>query len=181
MRWEDEGILLSFSPFGEKSQVASVFTQSHGRHKGLYRPSRQHQATLNPGAILAANWHARLEDHLGMWQFESIYSPLAWILHDPGAMNALLSAIALIEQIFPEREPHPLLYAALKDLSQSYQTSEWLNKYVLFELALIEHSGFPLDLSQCTVSGVKEDLVYVSPRTGKAVSQTAGLPYRGRY
>ncbi len=180
MKWQDEGILLTSARFGEKSQIISLFTQHHGRHKGLFKNSRQQLAVINSGAIMDIEWHARLEDHLGSWKFEPLYSPTAWILSNPKAMNALLSAIALCEFILPEREPHPLLYASLKNLINTFQQGAWFKSYVLFELDLIAHSGFPLNLEKCAVSGSLNDLVYVSPRTGRAVSREAGLPYHDR-
>jgi DNA repair protein RecO (recombination protein O) len=158
MRWQDEGILLAFSPFGEQNQIVSVLTEHHGRHKGLFKPTRRHQGTFNPGVIVDTQWYARLEEHLGSWQFEVIFSPLAWILHAPIALHALLSAIALIERILPEREPQPSLYQAFKRLIQAFRQGNWLQTYIFFELALIHHSGLPLNPGDCRVMDDKKKL-----------------------
>lgn len=180
MRWNDEGIVLSIVGFGEKNHLVSVLTQNHGRHKGIFKGSKQQQSSLNPGTHVICHWHARLEDHLGLWRFENIYTPLAWVLHNPTALYALSSAIALTELLLPEREPQPDYYLIMKALITAFQHSDWLRHYINMELTLIEFNGFPLDLHQCAVTGQHHDLVYVSPRSGKAVSRQHGLPYHDR-
>jgi len=87
------------------------------------------------------------------------------------------------ETALPEREPHPALFHATEVLLDSLVESAdevWPAVYIRWELGLLGELGFGLDLSACAVTGQTDDLVFVSPRTGRAVSREAGAPYRDK-
>ncbi|RAP43129.1 DNA repair protein RecO [Rhodovulum viride] len=176
MEWRDEGVVLSVRPHGESSAIVELFTPVHGRHLGVVRggTGRRLAPVLQPGTQLAAVWKARLEDHLGAYTVEPLRSRLGHVLGDATALAGLDAVTGLLAFALPERAPHPGLYArsvALLDLLGD--AGPWPLAYLRWELALLEETGFGLDLSRCAVTGDREDLVYVSPRTGRAVS-TAG-------
>ncbi len=128
---------------------------------------------LQPGAQLAVQWQARLEEHMGAFKAEPLHARAA-LLNDRGALAALNSICALLHQALPERDPHPALYAqtvALLDLLE--QGGEWHVPYLLWEVSLLDEMGYALDLTSCAITGVTQDLAYISPRTGKAVSRQA--------
>lgn len=172
MDWRDQGTLLSVRKHGETSVIVEVFTADHGRHAGVVRGgvSRKIAPILQPGAQLDLNWRARLEDHLGAFTVEPVKSR-AGIMSDRLALAGLNAMTALLSFALPEREAHPRLYAhsvAMFDLLG--QTDAWPVAYLQWELALLEELGFGLDLSACAVTGEADDLVYVSPKSGRAVS-----------
>ncbi|TDX30611.1 DNA replication and repair protein RecO [Rhodovulum visakhapatnamense] len=176
IEWHDEGVVLSARPHGESSAIVELFTPGHGRHLGVVRggTGRKLAPVLQPGAQLSAVWKARLEDHLGAYTVEPLRSRLGHVLGDAAALAGLDAVTALLAFALPERAPHPGLYArsvALLDLLGA--PGPWPLAYLRWELALLEETGFGLDLSRCAVTGDRDDLVYVSPRTGRAVS-TAG-------
>ncbi len=81
----------------------------------------------------------------------------------------------------PEREPHPGAFFAFETLCETLVIPEiWPAVYVRFEAGLLQELGFGLDLTRCAVTGSLDDLAYVSPRTGRAVSRDAGAPYAER-
>lgn len=173
MDWRDEGILLSVRRHGETSAIIEVFTAQHGRHAGVVRggTSRKIAPMLQPGAQLAVSWHARLEDHLGTFTVEPMKSRAAAVMSDRTALAGLNAMTALLGFALPEREAHPRLYqssVAMFDLLG--QTDAWPVAYLQWELALLETLGFGLDLSQCAVTGEVDGLVFVSPKSGRAVS-----------
>lgn len=173
MDWRDQGTLLSVRKHGETSAIIEVFTATHGRHAGVVRGgvSRKIAPVLQPGAQLDLAWRARLEDHLGTFTVEPIKSRAAAVMTDRAALAGLNAICALLAFALPEREPHPRLYAhslAMFDLLG--HTPAWPVAYLQWELALLEELGFGLDLGRCAVTGETEDLVYVSPRSGRAVS-----------
>lgn len=183
MQWEDEAILLSARRHGEGSLVLQVFTPEHGRHGGLVRggASRSKQSTYQLGNHLALTWRARLPDQLGSITAELITPNAALVLDEPPRLAALTSACALIEKALPDRDPHPDLYNLLRQLIDILTTSGvWADHYVRFELALLADLGFGLDLSSCAVTGSDANLVYVSPRTGRAVSREGAGEYADR-
>ncbi|MDH3663537.1 MAG: DNA repair protein RecO [Alphaproteobacteria bacterium] len=185
MQWEDEAILLSARRHGEGALVLQVFTPEHGRHGGLVRggASRKNKSTFQIGNRLAVTWRARLPDQLGSITAELVAPNAALVLDDPARLGALTSACALIEQALPDRDPHPDLYNLLRQLIDTLTTSGvWALDYVRFELGLLADLGFGLDLSTCAVtgSGSDADLVYVSPRTGRAVSRAGAGEYADR-
>ena len=182
MDWSDEGIFLSAKPLGEANAVAELFTLGHGRHLGLVRGgrSRRLRPLLQPGNRLRASWRARLSEHLGGFNLELIEANATRVLDDAGALAAIGSLSALT-RLLPERDPHPALYAAMLDILGAFDEPHlWPVLLVRWELLLLQELGFGLDLGECAATGTDTDLIYVSPRSGRAVSREAGLPYDSR-
>lgn len=183
MDWRDEGIVVSVRRHGESAAILEVFTAGHGRHAGVVRGggSRRWTPVLQPGARLSVEWSARLEAHIGAFRVDPIETPLAAVLADRAALAALGSVTALIVAALPERASHPELYVASRDLVAALgRAPDWRALYARWELQLLSEMGFGLDLSRCVVSGATEDLVWVSPKSGRAVSRSAGAPWAGR-
>jgi len=173
MDWRDEGVLLSVRRHGETSAIIEVFTAEHGRHAGVVRggTSRKIAPILQPGAQLDVMWRARLEDHLGSYTVEPLRSR-AGVMSDRLALAGLNAICALLGFVLPEREAHMGLYqrsVTLLDLLE--RTDAWPLAYLRWETNLLEELGFGLDLTRCAVTGTREDLAYVSPKTGRAVSR----------
>lgn len=182
MEWQDEGIVIGVKRHGETSAIVSLLTRDHGRHGGLVRGAygKRLRGTLQPGNKLHTSWRARLEEHLGSYTVELISSNAAPLLREPGKLAALTSACALIEEGFPEREPHPGLFDVFSSLMIALDHEGWAATYVKWEMAVLAELGFGLDLSQCAATGVVEDLHYISPKSGRAVSKEAGEPYKDK-
>jgi len=184
MEWTDQGIVLSARRHGESSVILSLLTAGHGRHAGLVRggAGRRQRGLLQPGNLLTATWRARLEDHLGSFTVELLRNPSASWLDDPARLAALSSACAIADQTLPEREPCDGIFEGLMHLFAAMEdpgeTAGWAAAYVAWELALLGELGFGLDLSACAATGQNDGLTYVSPRSGRAVSISAGEPYR---
>jgi DNA repair protein RecO (recombination protein O) len=174
MEWRDEGALLSVRQHGETSAIIEVFTVRHGRHLGVVRGgvSRRIAPILQPGAQLDLTWRARLDEHMGAFTVEPIRSRTAQVMADRLALAALGAVTALLSFALPEREPHPRLYARTVALLDALGTTPgWEADYLRWELALLEELGFGLDLARCAATGATEDLFYVSPKSGAAVSR----------
>jgi DNA repair protein RecO (recombination protein O) len=180
MRFEDEGIILSKRSHGEGSVILTLFTQGHGVHKGLLRSVKKHRSFLESGSHLAVTWNARLADHLGTWSIEPLFTPLAYIMTQSVALQTLNTACHLIETALPERDSHTSCYLSFLNLLKAFETDYWLPAYCHFECELIRVAGLNLDFSQCVVTGDHSDLVYVSPRSGRAVSRFAGEEYKDK-
>jgi DNA repair protein RecO (recombination protein O) len=174
MEWRDEGIVLAARPHGETSVILEMFTRAHGRHLGVVHGgvSRKKSPMLQPGNQLDAVWRARLESHMGGWTVELKRSRAAGILSDPLRLAALTSACSMASFALPEREAMEDFQTRTEDLCDAIVDGKgWITDYVYWEMALLEVTGFRLDLSACAVSGGANDLAYVSPRTGRAVSR----------
>jgi len=173
MEWRDEGVLLAVRRFGEANVIADIFTANHGRYAGVIRGggSRRLAPILQPGAQLDVAWRARLDEHLGSFAVELQRSRSAVTLSSRLALAGLNAVTGLLSFCLPEREAHSALYrrsVTLLDLLD--QPSLWPLAYLRWELALLDDLGFGLDLSACAVTGQTHDLVYVSPKSGRAVS-----------
>ena len=181
MEWKDQGIILSSRRHGETAAIVSILTSLHGRHVGLMRggSSRKGRSMLQIGNSVSAVWRARLEEHLGNFNLEVTDSPSALILYEPDPLAALSAACAVAESSLPEREPANEAFEGLQSLLQSLPTNKmnWTVNYVKWELNLLETLGFGLDLNSCAATGSTEDLAYVSPKSGRAVSRNAGLSF----
>lgn len=173
MEWRDTGILLSVRRHGESSAILDVFTRARGRHAGVVRGGggRKLAPILQPGAQLDVAWRARLEEHIGSFTVEPQRSRAAAAMSGRLALAGLNAVTGLLAFCLPERESHPRLYAGTERLLDLLGQDEiWPLAYLRWELALLDEMGFGLDLSECAVTGAREGLIYVSPRTGRAVS-----------
>jgi DNA repair protein RecO (recombination protein O) len=173
MEWHDEGTLISLRPHGESSAIVDVFTAEHGRHSGVVRggTSRRMAPVLQPGSQVAVTWRARLEDHLGSFTVEPVKSR-AGLLADRLGLAGLNAICAMLRVSLAERLPHPLLYRTTQSLLAALENDPaWPAVYLRWELHLLEELGFGLDLQSCAVTGQRDDLAYVSPKTGRAVSR----------
>jgi len=180
MEWRDAGFVLAARRHGESAIIIELLTREHGRHAGLVRggQSPKLRAVLQPGNEVAALWRGRLAEHLGTIICEIVRSYAARTLDDPDRLAALTAAAALVAAALPEREPHPDVFTSFADLLEALDSAtDWPARYVRWECDLLAAVGFGLDLGRCAVTGVTTDLAYVSPRTGRAVSRAAGLPY----
>lgn len=174
MEWRDQGILLSTRRHGETSAIIEMFTPEQGRHLGVVRggTSRKIAPILQPGAQLDVAWRARLEDHIGSFTVEPVRSRAAAAMGDRLTLAGLNAVTALLSFCLPEREPHPPLYARTEALLDLLGQGElWPLAYLKWELALLEEMGYGLDLTVCAVTGATEGLLYVSPKSGRAVSK----------
>ncbi len=182
MDWRDEGVLISARPYGESAAIVEVFTAAHGRHAGVVRGgmSRRLSPHLQPGTQLALTWTARLGEHLGSFTVEPLRSRAA-ILSDRRALAGLNAVCALVHLSLPEREPHPALWSRSIALLDAMAAGPgWEPAYLAWELALLENLGFGLDLGSCAVTGARDGLAYVSPRSGRAVSHAGAGNWAAR-
>ena len=182
MEWTDEAIILSVRPHGETAAIVELLTRRHGRHMGLVHGgrSRKQRPVLQIGNHVDATWKARLSEHLGHITLELRRGYAAASMERPAALTAL-SSMCTLAHLLPERDPHPALYeVTLFVLGFLDDDDVWPALYVRWELALLEELGFGLDLAECAATGGNDNLIYVSPKTGRAVSASAGEPYRDR-
>jgi DNA repair protein RecO (recombination protein O) len=183
MQWQDSAIILSSKKLGEGHAIVTVFSRERGLSRGLVRgiSSQRNRGMFQPGTLVEMTWKARLAEQLGTISAEMIRPYSAMVLHDITKLFAMCSACALIECTLAEREQHTHLFEDLNGLLESIvECGDWLAEYVQFELMLLRELGFGLDLSMCVATGGCDDLCYVSPRSGRAVSRIAGHPYRDR-
>jgi len=182
MEWADEAVILGVKRHGETSVIAEVMTRDRGRHLGLIRngKSRTMQPVLQPGNLVELTWRARLDEHLGNFAMEPLSYRAAQLMEHAASLHGV-QALAALLRLLPERDPHPHLYDMLNIvLDHLNEPSGAGELYVRFELAVLNDLGFGLDLVQCAATGSRENLDYISPKSGRAVSRDAGLPYHDK-
>jgi DNA repair protein RecO (recombination protein O) len=182
MQWTDEGVIIGTRRHGETSLIVELMTAAHGRHLGLVRGgrSRRVQPLLQPGNSVTATWRARLDAHLGHYTVEGTTERAARLIEGPAGLYGI-QALAALLRLLPERDSHPRLYdglVAILDYLDDPLIAGGL--IVRFELKLLDDLGFGLDLTQCAATGSNDDLAWVSPKTGRAVSRSAGEPYQAK-
>jgi DNA repair protein RecO (recombination protein O) len=182
MHWTDEGIVLGAKRHGESNAILELMTGEHGRHLGLVRGAagRRLRPVLQPGNRLGVTWRARLDEHLGHYTVEGLDLAAARFLDVSHALYGVTHLAALC-RLLPERDPHPHVYGALgRILGELVDARRIAARVARFELQLLSELGFGLDLERCAATGARTELVYVSPRTGRAVSRAAGLPWHDK-
>jgi len=187
MKWEDVGMVLSARKFSERDAIVTVLTREHGLWRAMVKGalSHKHRALYEPGNLLLARWNARLAEHMGNFSCELLEQNAAMIMQDKLSLSMLGAMTALLEGCFEERDPHPVLFEWVKAMVEMLAgagtpAAEIWKRYALFEKFLLAEAGYGLDLSRCAATGGVENLVYISPKTGRAVSAEAGAPYHGR-
>ena len=176
MEWRDKGILLATRPFGETSLIIDVFTPDHGKSSGVVRggQSKKLKPILQIGAQLDLTWKARLEEHLGSFQVELIRSRTANVMNDRLLLAGMLSSATLINRFFPTGQVYKEFYKSSENLFDLLQFPDiWTLGYFKWELEFLETLGFGLDLEKCAVTGSTQDLKFISPKSGRAVSKAA--------
>ncbi|MBA4784455.1 MAG: DNA repair protein RecO [Rhizobiales bacterium] len=182
MQWQDEAIIIGVKRHGETSVIAEVMTRGRGRHLGIVRSgrSRAMQPVLQPGNRVEVVWRARLDEHLGEFKLEPVKLRAARLMETATSLYGVQAMGALL-RLLPERDPHPHLYEALDVILETMDDPADAGElFVRFELAILNDLGYGLDLAECAATGVRDDLLYVSPKSGRAVCRTAGAPYADR-
>jgi DNA repair protein RecO (recombination protein O) len=182
MEWTDSGIVLSARAYGETGIIADLLTREHGRHQGLVRGNKV-RALFQPGNGLSATWRARLPEQLGNYSVELARARAGALMENRDSLTGLNAFCAVTGAALPEHQPHVGLYDAgeiLLDAMSEEDFAHWGPLYVRWEAGLLDALGFGLDLSQCAATGAVDNLIYVSPRTGRAVSAGPGADYAAR-
>ena len=192
MQWQDTGLVVRVTPFGERDGIVHILTRSGGLcagiAKGIRTSGRRSKSLqgIQVGTEVEAVWIARLEEQLGTWQLEPVRSFSALAFDDPLALKALQAVCDLLADSLPERlemtQVYNQTYGLIEFMVLLDKTAplDWLPNFSIWERDMLAALGFGLDLTECASTGSLEDLVYISPRTGRAVSRTEGLPYHDK-
>jgi DNA repair protein RecO (recombination protein O) len=182
MEWTDDAFVLDARRHGESASIVTLLTPGYGRHAGLVHGGSGGRARglYQPGNRLRVTWRGRLAEQLGHYSAELMQPHAATLLDDPLRLAGLQSACAIAESALPDREPHPAVFAGFEALLLAMPSDFWTTIYVKLEVGLLQELGFGLDLTCCALTGATQDLAFVSPRTGRAVSRDASAPYAGK-
>ncbi len=177
MQWQEQGIILSVRPFNENCRIVSIFNRTIGKTSGLVKGTK---SVINIGDIADVTWKGRNADQLGTFKIETVFSPFSFVFENPLEILAIDSVCTLCCNGLPDKAPHGKLYDSVKKFLLDLIHDDWLLNYVFFEKMFLSEVGIGLGLSQCAVTGKKEGLFYVSPRTGKAVVKEVGEKYKDK-
>ncbi|MCB2106113.1 MAG: DNA repair protein RecO [Rhodobacteraceae bacterium] len=180
--WEDRGLILGVRRYGEHDAIVSVFTAEHGRQAGMVKggAGRRLRGLLQPGNLVKAWWRARLDEQLGTLTCEPVAPYAAEAFSDPVHLGAVSATCAMLELVLPEREPHAALFLATVELLAQFEAASGPSAYARWELLLLSEMGFGLDLTSCAVNGTTDELSFVSPKSGRAVSAAGAGVYAPR-
>ncbi|MEP9353594.1 DNA repair protein RecO [Xanthobacter sp. KR7-65] len=182
MEWTDEGIVLGVRRHGEGNAIVELLTRHRGRHLGMVRggASRRQAPLIQPGNTVSATWRARLDEHMGNYALEPAVVRTDILMRAPHAAFGFTHMAQLLH-LLPERDPHEGLFETLGAILDAFEAPATAGMLLArFELAVLSELGFRLELESCAATGRRDDLAYVSPRSGRAVSREAGLPYADR-
>jgi DNA repair protein RecO (recombination protein O) len=180
-----QAIVVAVRPHGEHGAIVRTLTPDDGVQPGFVRGgrSRRLRPVLVPGNLVQAQYRARTDELLAQLSIELVHSR-AHLLSEPLAAAGIDWACALTATALPEGQAHPRLYGALDGLLAAIEAAPsargWSAALVRYELLLLSELGFGLDLSECAATGARDDLAFVSPRSGRAVSAGAAGEYRDR-
>ena len=187
MEWHDVGVILSTKKYGEYDAILDVLTREHGRHSGIVKGGlgRRQRGNIQVGNEVNVTWRGRLETHLGTYAVELRNARSVAFLYNPAKLAALSSSCSILSVAIAENEAHEVLLDGLLAFLDTMEVAEdeiieWGPLLIKWELGLLTELGFGLDFEACAATGVTHDLVYVSPKSGRAVSRDAGTPYKDK-
>ena len=185
MNVDTQAIVCALRNHAEHGAIVRLMTPAHGLQAAYVRGARgrRMRPVLVPGNVVEARLRSRSEDQLAHADIELSHSR-APLLTEPLAAAAIDWVTALTAIALPEGHPYPRIHAALDGLLAAIEAAPsalgWASSLVRYELLLLAELGFGLDLDRCAVSDANDDLVAVSPRSGRAVSASAAEPYAGK-
>lgn len=183
MNYQDEGYLIHSAPFGEKDLIVTLLSRQKGVYAGLVRggQSTKKRSDYQLGNLMVFNWSARLNEHLGSFKCEVKKTFAHLFFNSPKKLNALLASCEVLKSFLPERQAHEDIFLSYNNLLETFVSDKnWLSYYVLWELNLLNSLGYGLALEKCAVTGTKENLTHVSPKTGHVVCYDVAKPYINR-
>lgn len=181
MNFKDIGIIIAKKFLKEKSSIITVFTENHGLYSGVIQESSKKSGSIyQEGNIVDFLWQARLHEHLGTAKCELIKSYSSYLITNKTNLYAFNSIISLIKLTFHERENHNNFFPFFTNFLESLKKEFNFKNYIKFELAILKETGYGIDIDQCVVSGSKNNLIYVSPKSGMAICESAGSLYKDR-
>ena len=177
--WNDVGIILSAKKYGEKGLIINILTESHGRYVGWINNHKTKSilSSVQPGNLVKVFWKSRIIEQMGNFKIELIASISGKIFDEKLKLQALNSLCSLLEKFLPERQIYSEIFDAtdafinLITLQDERKNDYWIEGYVKWEIGVLSSIGFSLDLKRCAVTGADTNLLFVSPKTGKAVSK----------
>ena len=177
--WNDIGIILSAKKYGEKGLIINILTKTNGRYVGWINnyKTKSILSSVQPGNLVKVLWKSRIIEQLGNFKIEEISSISGKIFDEKLKLQALTSLCSLLEKFLPERQNYSEVFDATKAflnllaINNDVDNKQWIKGYIKWEIGLLSSIGFSLDLKQCAVTGQNNNLYYVSPKTGKAVSK----------
>lgn len=178
MKLESDGILINLRPLGERDSVAHIFTRDFGVMCGMMRAAqiaRKNRPLV--GQMGAAAWNARLDSQLGAFHWDADRNLAAPLMTDARNLALMNSAFDLIATLLPERERYEMLYSETVALLGELAAGGGADAYLQWEVNLLRELGYALNLTRCSGCGARENLNYLSPRTGRAVCDTCAAPY----
>ncbi|QGR02558.1 DNA repair protein RecO [Ehrlichia ruminantium] len=180
MRWQDQGIVIAIRKYCDNQIIISVLTQKHGLKKGLTKHYKKTTSRLQIGDYINVTWSSRLISNLGYFKYELIKSTLHYYITNNLQILCLAFFTFILDQVLPENEENYTIYHYLDIFISSIQLKNinWQIKYLKLEMILLSELGFGLDLSKCAINNTQEHLTFISPKTGKAISEDIGLPYK---
>lgn len=187
MEWHDQGVILNTRKYGEYDAILDVLTRDHGRHSGILKGGfgRKKRGDIQPGNEVMVKWRGRLETHLGTFTVELKHARAVAFLYSPAKLAAMNSCCSLLTVAMAENEAHGVLLNGLIAFFDTLESAEdnvadWAPLLIRWELGLLTELGFGLFLDECVATGSNNDLIYVSPKSGRAVSRAAGDPYKDK-
>lgn len=182
MEFSDDAIILGSRKHGETSVIVEVLTPNHGRCLGLVRGGRSSsmRPVLQAGNRVTLSWRARLSEHLGQFKVEPLVSRAAYLMASRLGLYTM-QTLACHLRMLAEREPHEAIYPFVDLILDNATNADILPLLMVrFELLLLEELGFGLDLTRCIQTGTRQNVIWVSPKTGCAVSKSAGRPWASK-
>ena len=159
MNWSDQGFLVSKNKYSENSIITEFYTKDHGKMSGIIfgGTSKKIKNYLQIGNKLHLNYNSKNDNSIGYFKVEILnaYSPLYF--DHKQKLSCITSAFNLIKILTVESQSNIKLYLLIENFFLILKDSDWLKKYVFWELELLKLLGYDLELENFVEKDIIEN------------------------
>jgi len=188
MKFNDEGIIISQKKYSENSLIVKVFSKEHGICRSFVKSTKSSKsnAIFQIGNLISFEFRSRIEENLGNFFAVDLVKPYCTkIIFDRLKLDCVKSLFSMLDLLFLEREKHQFLFEQLHLFLQEISAdkiskAQIIADYIRLELKILETLGYGIDLSSCAATDSTDNLVFVSPKSARAVCFSAGEKYQNK-
>lgn len=180
MKLQGRGVIIGKRLLEENSAIITLFSKESGIYSGVVSKLKAKSGIdiYQVGNLVDFSWNARLASHIGTLRCELVSSYASKLMYDKHKLYSLNSVLSIIGSSLKPHDKHSNLFDQLIIyMDRLVVVGFSFLDYIKMELSILAEAGYGLDISKCCSSGVVEDLIYVSPKSGRAVSRAEGAPY----
>ena len=162
MHWIDEGFLISKNRYSENSLIAEIYTKVHGKVSGIIfgGTSKKIKNYLQIGNKLHINFNSKNENRIGYFKVEILIAHSPLYFDNKQKLSCISSSVNLIKILTADSQSNIRVFNLIENLFLILKHSDWLKKYIFWELELLKLLGYDLVLENLVEKDIIENKTF---------------------